>query len=322
MKSKVEKIIVDSILLGATDIHIEPNDDLLKIKVRKDSDLFEFCLIPKDEQPAIISVVKILFNLDIAESRLPQDGRATFEVSNKIYDLRCSTLPTICGEKIALRILAREFSFNGLDDIGFSPESLLAFRKMTRKNSGIILITGPTGSGKTTTLYAALKELDHKEKNIITVEDPVEYKLPGISQVQVNTKSGLTFPKILRSVLRHDPDVILIGEIRDVETASIAMQAALTGHLVFATLHTKDAESAVIRLIELGVEKYLIKDSIIGVVAQRLIKTKTSGRKAIFEIMEGHIPNASMKKLKDSAMQLIYSGEANEKDVRRVIDFE
>ena len=288
MKDSLDLIICDAIEKNSSDIHIEPREEFVKIRFRIDGMLFDQNQFQKNVQAQIVSSIKIMSDLDISESRIPQDGSCKFYHNKKNYDLRISSLPTIYGEKIVIRILERQKVELELTDLGFDAENLKSYKKMISQESGMILVTGPTGSGKTTTLYSTLKELNHKENSIVTIEDPVEYKLPGVTQVQVNYKAGLTFPKVLRAVLRQDPDIILIGEIRDIETARIAVQAALTGHLIFATLHAKSARSAATRLVELGIEDYLVKDVLIGVVSQRLVRIMPKGRKAVFEIIEGY----------------------------------
>lgn len=320
MKDSLLQIISNAIELKASDIHIEPREEFIRIRFRIDGILFEQDPMPKNTQSSIISTIKVLVDLDVAENRLPQDGRQSIKHKKKLYDLRVSTIATIHGEKVVIRILERNMVQIGLNDIGFRDCDLAIYRNMIAKRCGMILITGPTGSGKTTTLYATLKDLNHKENNIVTVEDPVEYKLPGINQVQINEKSGLTFPKILRAVLRQDPDIILIGEIRDLETARIAVQAALTGHLVLSTLHTKDAKGAATRLIELGIEDYLIRDVLLGTIAQRLIRIKPSGRRAIFELMQGYEPQENMRTLKDEARRLLGDGITTKEEISRVLD--
>ncbi|MCX5679065.1 MAG: ATPase, T2SS/T4P/T4SS family [Candidatus Omnitrophica bacterium] len=256
----VNLIIMKAIKEGASDIHIEPEESELKIRIRVDGILREIDSPPKHLQSAIISRIKIMANLDIAERRLPQDGRFTIKI------------PTIYGENVVLRLLDSTSALLGLDQLGFSKMMLPAYDKLITRPHGIILVTGPTGSGKTTTLYASLSKINTVEKNIVTVEDPVEYKLPGIRQIQVETKIQFTFANGLRSILRQDPDIIMVGEIRDFETAEIAIQAALTGHLVFSTLHTNDAPGAVTRLIDMGLEPFLASSSLIGVLAQRLVR--------------------------------------------------
>lgn len=257
----------------ASDIHIEPYEKELEVRMRVDGMLHKVLSPPKIIQDALISRVKILANLDIAEKRLPQDGRIRLLIGGQDIDLRVSIIPTIFGERAVLRLLNRRQGLMGLSEMGIDEEDRLLFESLLERTSGIILVTGPTGSGKTTTLYAALMRVYAEEKNIITIEDPVEYQLKGIGQIQVNPKIGLTFAHGLRSVLRQDPDVIMVGEIRDFETAEIAIQASLTGHLVLSTLHTIDSASAVVRLVDMGVEPYLVASSLCAVVAQRLVRT-------------------------------------------------
>jgi len=268
----VNSIIQEGIRSGASDIHIEPGEDIVKIRYRIDGVLHETMKYPKNLHSAVVARIKIISNMDITVKRLPQDGRKKFEFDGKEVDLRISTLPTVHGEKVAVRILDRDKYFMKLENLGFSPESLLEYRRIINYPYGMILVSGPTGSGKTTTIYSTLYELDIKGKNIVTIEDPVEYMLEGINQVQVQPKIGLTFAEGLRSILRQDPNIIMVGEIRDSETADIAIRAALTGHLVLSTIHTNDSASAITRLIEMGVEPFLIASSVIGVVAQRLVR--------------------------------------------------
>jgi type IV pilus assembly protein PilB len=314
----LDAIIEEGIKSRASDIHIEPREDYVRIRYRIDGLLKEAEPVHKSLQSALISRVKIMVNLDIAESRLPQDGRINF----KDFDMRVSTIPTIHGEKIVMRILERRRVLLRLDELGMRASDLLIYRRMIAKKNGIIMVTGPTGSGKTTTLYATLKELNCKENNIVTIEDPVEYQLPGINQIQVNNKTGLNFPRVLRSILRQDPDIIMVGEIRDIETARIAIQAALTGHLVLATLHTRDAPSTITRLCEMGIEPYLVKDCVIGAVAQRLVRIKPQGRIAVFEIMFGTEPQSDMKSLKEKALELVKQGITTSEEAERVISFD
>ena len=268
----VNLIIMQAIKEGASDIHIEPEEDELKIRVRVDGMLHEISSPPKHLQSALISRIKIMAVLDIAERRIPQDGRFTIKMEGRQIDVRASCIPTIYGENVVLRLLDSSSTVLGLEQLGFSKEVLEKYDKLIRRPHGIILVTGPTGSGKTTALYASLAKINTVEKNIITVEDPVEYKLAGIRQVQVNAKVDLTFANGLRSILRQDPNIIMVGEIRDFETAEIAIQAALTGHLVFSTLHTNDAPGAITRLIDMRTEPFLASSSIIGVLAQRLVR--------------------------------------------------
>lgn len=255
----------------ASDIHIEPEEKDVRIRYRVDGVLHEVISLPPLMLSPIVSRIKVLSSMNIAESRVPQDGRFRME-KDKVVDFRVSTFPSVYGEKVVLRILDKSVMLRSLSDIGFSPDNLTRFRKIIHKPHGVVLVTGPTGSGKTTTLYSVLAEINSKELNIMTVEDPIEYELAGITQAQVNTKAGLTFAAALRSILRQDPDVILIGEIRDQETAEIAVQAAMTGHLVLATLHTNDAVGALTRLTDIGVEPFLISSSVEAVLAQRLVR--------------------------------------------------
>lgn len=268
----VNYLIFDAIKQGASDIHIEPKEKELKIRYRIDGVLFESMNPPHAMQAAIISRLKIMANLDIAERRLPQDGRIRAMVHGRKVDLRVSTLPTAYGEKVVMRILDNKSINVSLDDLGFSENALTIWKKQIDQPHGILLVTGPTGSGKTTTLYSSLRCMDAATMNISTVEDPVEYHLGSATQVQVHDKIGMTFSAALRSLLRQDPDVVMLGEIRDSETANIAVQAALTGHLVLSTLHTNDAPSSVTRLINIGVEPYLISAALNAVLAQRLVR--------------------------------------------------
>jgi type IV pilus assembly protein PilB len=268
----VNYVIFDAIRQGASDIHIEPKEKALKIRYRIDGILAEAMNPPYQMHPAIVSRLKIMANLDIAERRLPQDGRIRAVMQGRKIDLRMSTLPTACGEKVVLRILDNRSINVSLDDLGFSENHLTIWKKQIDQPHGILLVTGPTGSGKTTTLYASLRCLDGNKLNISTVEDPIEYQLGQANQVQVHEKIGMTFSAALRSLLRQDPDVVLLGEIRDPETARIAVQASLTGHLVLSTLHTNDAPSSITRLINIGVEPYLISAAVNAILAQRLVR--------------------------------------------------
>jgi general secretion pathway protein E len=268
----VNLLITRAIELRASDIHLEPFEGDFKVRYRVDGVLHVEEAPPKRLQAAVISRIKIMAKLNIAERRLPQDGRIKLRVLGKEIDFRVSTLPTMFGESVVLRILDRETVVLDLEKLGFPDYDLTKFRDLINRPYGIILVTGPTGSGKTTTLYAGLSEINSPEKKIITVEDPIEYQLGGVNQVQVKSGIGLSFANILRSILRQDPDIIMIGEIRDAETAEIAIHSALTGHLVFSTLHTNDAAGAVTRLLEMGMENYLISSSLIGIMAQRLVR--------------------------------------------------
>jgi general secretion pathway protein E len=265
-------ILTEAIQQGASDVHFEPEEDGLRVRYRIDG-VLQIRHSPAPEyQGQLLTRIKVMAKLDIAERRLPQDGRIKLRMGGKEIDLRVSTVPVVHGERIVLRILSRGNVMLGLDQVGMSPTLLESFRKLVELPEGIILVTGPTGSGKTTTLYSALSERQDEETNIMTIEDPVEYKLKGIAQIQVKPKIQLTFAAGLRTILRQDPDVVMVGEIRDVETAEIAIQASLTGHLVFSTLHTNDAPSAVTRLVDMGIEPYLICTSVVGILAQRLLR--------------------------------------------------
>jgi type IV pilus assembly protein PilB len=268
----VDLILMQAIKDRASDIHIEPFKNKINIRYRIDGVLYEIPPPAKHLLPALVSRVKILANLDIAERRLPQDGAFFVRVEKKDIDIRVSTIPTIYGEKVVMRILDKSSTPLDLGELGFEAQELEKFRKAIFSPHGLILVTGPTGSGKTTTLYAALNEIKSPHKNISTVEDPVEYKLEGINQVQIKPRIGLTFAATLRSFLRQDPDIIMVGEVRDLETAQICIRASLTGHLVLSTLHTNDAPSAISRLIDIGIEPYLISSSLILVAAQRLVR--------------------------------------------------
>jgi type IV pilus assembly protein PilB len=269
----LDLVMIQAIRDRASDIHFEPDEKALRVRFRIDGFLYESLALPKPIHPALTSRIKILAEMDIAETRLPQDGNFNVKMEKRGFEIRVSTFPTIYGENVVLRILDQTSPLFKLEELGFSEDTLDHFKQLIRKSSGIILVTGPTGSGKTTTLYALLNMINSKEKNIITIEDPVEYRLAFIRQTQINPKAGINFATGLRSILRQDPDIIMIGEIRDLETSEIAMQAALTGHLVLSTLHTNDAPEAISRLVDIGVEPYLISSTVIGVLAQRLIRT-------------------------------------------------
>jgi general secretion pathway protein E/type IV pilus assembly protein PilB len=270
----VNQVLKDAIELRASDIHLEPFEDEFRIRYRIDGELQEVPVPPqlKQFQPAIVSRVKILSHLNIAEKRLPQDGRIKVRIDDAEVDIRVSVIPMLHGEAVVMRLLRQNAKLRGLMDIGMDTRELEHFQHVLSLPHGIILVTGPTGSGKTSTLYTALSEINDEVRKIITVEDPVEYQMKGVNQIQVNEKSGLTFARGLRAILRHDPDVVLIGEIRDAETAQIAVQASLTGHLVFSTLHTNDAPGALTRLVDMGVEPYLVASSLEAVLAQRLVR--------------------------------------------------
>jgi type II secretion system protein E len=270
----VNQVLKDAIELRASDIHLEPFEDEMRIRYRIDG-VLQDVPVPaqiKRFQPAIVSRVKILSHLNIAEKRLPQDGRIKVRIENGEVDIRVSVIPMLHGEAVVLRLLRQNATLLGMGELGMAPREQDGFRRVLQMPHGIILVTGPTGSGKTSTLYTALNEINDSDRKIITIEDPVEYQLRGVNQIQVSEKAGLTFARGLRSILRHDPDVILVGEIRDHETAQIAVQASLTGHLVFSTLHTNDAPGALTRLVDMGVEPYLVASSLEAVLAQRLVR--------------------------------------------------
>jgi len=269
----VNIILSRAIEQGASDVHIEPFDKRVVVRYRIDGVLKEVETLPKGVLPAVISRLKIMSKLNIAERRLPQDGRIKLNIAGKKVDLRVATLPTLFGEGVVMRILDQGNINLDLSNLGFPPGILPAFERLITSSHGMILVTGPTGSGKTTTLYAALQKINTPEAKIITIEDPIEYVLPGVNQIQINPQAGLTFASGLRSIVRQDPDIILVGEIRDFETAEVAIQAALTGHLVFSTLHTNDATSAITRLLDMGIKDYLVASSVIGILAQRLVRT-------------------------------------------------
>ena len=329
---------------GASDIHIEPYERHSSVRFRVDGDLREVVQPNRALHAALISRLKIMADLDIAEKRLPQDGRISLRLGTRAIDVRVSTLPSAHGERAVLRLLDKSESKLSLEAVGMQGDTLHRFEGLIGQPHGIILVTGPTGSGKTTTLYAALGRLDATRNNIMTVEDPIEYELPGVGQTQVNSKIDLTFAKALRAILRQDPDIIMIGEIRDFETAQIAIQASLTGHLVLATLHTNDASSAVTRLIDMGVEPFLLSSSLLGVLAQRLVRkidtTEPSGyrgRTGIFEMLvvddtiraqihrqasEAEIRDtalaAGMRLMRDDGERLVREGITTPEEVLRV----
>jgi len=268
----VNLVLSQAVRDHASDIHVEPFQDHVKIRQRVDGILYDLFAPPKHVQNKLISRIKIMAKMDIAEKRLPQDGRIEIKIGDRNVDIRVSTLPTAFGERVVMRLLDKSSVLLSLEELGMSARDMANFRQLIQAPHGIILVTGPTGSGKTTTLYSALTLLNTPERNIITVEDPIEYQIEGINQMQVNPKIDLTFASALRTIVRQDPDIILVGEIRDLETAEIAIQAALTGHLVFSTLHTNDAASAVTRLIDMGVEPFLVSSSVNAILAQRLVR--------------------------------------------------
>ena len=268
----VNLILFEAVKTNASDVHVQPHEDRLMVRLRIDGVLYDAYTLPKNLQEEIISRIKVMGRMNIAEKRLAQDGRATAQIGDRAIDLRIATLPTSYGERVVIRLLDKSARLYDLTELGMDPGTLAIFERLITIEHGLILVTGPTGSGKSTTLYSALNRINGKEKNILTLEDPIEYQLEGISQTQVSDKKGMTFASGLRRVLRQDPDIIMVGEIRDLETATMAIQSSLTGHLVFSTLHTNDAASAVTRLLDLGIEPYLVASSLVGVLAQRLVR--------------------------------------------------
>jgi type IV pilus assembly protein PilB len=268
----VNSIFEQAVKAKASDIHIEPTESNVRVRMRIDGQLLSALTIPKKAQSAVLTRIKIIGGMDIAEKRLPQDGRYRLIVGGNDIDVRISSLPTVHGEKIVMRLLDKQNFLISKERLGFSKENIRKFNALLNNPHGIILITGPTGSGKSTTLYAMLGDLNDKTQNIITVEDPVEYTMPGINQVQVNSKAGLTFSAGLRSILRQDPDIIMVGEMRDQETVSIGIRAAITGHLVLSTIHTNDAPGTISRLVDMGIPSYMLAASLVGILSQRLVK--------------------------------------------------
>ncbi|MBD3231944.1 type II secretion system protein GspE [Candidatus Dependentiae bacterium] len=304
----VDSLLYKALDMSASDIHLEQNEDSMRVRYRIDGILYDQNSVDFDHRLPVLSRLKILASLDIAQKRIPQDGKIRIKVTNKkdknlcdFLDLRISTFPSIHGEKMVIRILDQSRECLKLDLLGFNKKDLSVLKELISRPHGFFLVTGPTGSGKTTTLYAILSYLNNTERNIITMEDPVEYDLAGITQSQINTKSGFTFQKGLRSILRQDPDIIMVGEIRDRQTAQIAIEAALTGHLVFSTLHTNDAASAITRLIEMGVEPFLISASLMGVLAQRLVRKLCQNCK-----QEADFDKAAYKNLNDCDIKKSY----------------
>ncbi len=280
----LNSLLSESVRSGASDIHLEPFEDCVKARVRIDGVLTELASLSPKLAPYLVSRIKVMARLDIAEKRTPQDGRLSLTLGGKAYDVRVSTLPIRFGERVVMRLLDTDSAKIKLAALGIEAKTLTRFQAALAEPNGIILVTGPTGSGKTTTLYASLSLLNDQTRNIMTVEDPVEYALPGISQTQVNTKVGMTFAGGLRSILRQDPDIVMVGEIRDMETAEMAVQASLTGHLVLSTLHTNSAVSAVTRLVDMGVERYLLASSVKAILAQRLVRKLCSNCKTEIEL--------------------------------------
>jgi len=285
----INTVLFQALKQRASDVHIQPYEKHVQVRYRIDGVLYDVMRIPKPVQEAVISRIKVMGRMDIAERRLPQDGQTSFVAGGREVDVRISTIPSYHGERVVLRLQDKSTGLYDLRKIGLLEDDYTAISRLIRMAHGIILVTGPTGSGKTTTLYACLKEINSPEKNIITVEDPIEYQLEGISQVQVSNKKGMTFAAGLRSIVRQDPDIIMVGEIRDLETASIAIQSALTGHLVFSTLHTNDAPGAVSRLIDLGVEPFLVNSSLLAVVAQRLVRRVCKACRKPYEPTESEL---------------------------------
>ncbi|GIG29136.1 GspE/PulE family protein [Cellulomonas marina] len=302
----VNLLVTQAITDRASDIHIEPTEHDLRVRYRIDGVLHETQRSPKSIQGGVVSRVKIMADIDIAEKRRPQDGRMSVTHQGRTIDLRVATLPTVWGEKIVLRILDNSTASLDLRELSFLDDNLRTYRSAYTKPYGMILVTGPTGSGKSTTLYATLNAVSRPEVNVITVEDPVEYRLPGISQVQVNPKAGLTFAGALRSILRSDPDIVLLGEIRDHETAQIAVEAALTGHMVLSTLHTNDAPSAVVRLTEMGIEPFLVGSALDAVVAQRLARRLCERCKVPYEPTEAELDGARFPWLPGEPVPLLH----------------
>lgn len=306
----INALLTEAIKMNASDIHLEPFENQMRVRFRVDGMLREILKPPGNLAPLVISRIKVMSKLDIAEKRLPQDGRISLRVAGRSVDVRVSTLPSGHGERVVLRLLDKQAGRLDLQQLGMAKKSGGDFDQLLHKPHGIILVTGPTGSGKTTTLYAGLTRLNSKERNILTVEDPIEYYLDGIGQTQVNTKVDMTFARGLRSILRQDPDVVMIGEIRDLETASIAVQASLTGHLVLSTLHTNSAIGAVTRLRDMGVEPFLLASSLVGVLAQRLVRKLCPDCKKPHLISDTEYEWMNMT---DKSKQTIYQAEGCEK---------
>ena len=279
----LNSLLSESVKSSASDIHLEPYEDRVTARLRIDGVLTELATFSPKLAPYIVSRIKVMARLDIADKRTPQDGRLSLNLGEKVYDVRVSTLPTRFGERVVMRLLDTDKAFIELSDLGIDSEAFARFETLLKEPNGIILVTGPTGSGKTTTLYASLALLNDQTRNIMTVEDPVEYAVPGISQTQVNSKVGMTFANGLRSILRQDPDVVMVGEVWDIETAEMAVQASLTGHLVLSTVHTNSAISAITRLLDMGIERYLLSSSIKGILAQRLVRKLCNNCKSEIE---------------------------------------
>ena len=300
----VNTLLFQAVKMRASDVHIQPYEDRFVVRYRIDGVLHDVMTPPKKIQEAVISRVKVMGDMDIAERRFPQDGRTTVKVSDREIDLRISSIPTSHGERVVMRLLDKSTGLLDIAQIGLTPQDIGLVENLITFPHGILFVTGPTGSGKTTTLYAALARINTTDKNIITIEDPIEYQLAGVSQMEVNEKKGLTFAEGLRSVLRQDPDVLMVGEVRDFDTATTAIQSSLTGHLVFSTLHTNDAPSATTRMLDIGVEPYLVSSSVIAVMAQRLVRLICPKCKEPYPAEEGHIKpiGLSMADLTDGTL--------------------
>lgn len=331
--SLLNDIFEKAALLNASDIHLEPTGNGVRVRYRVDGILRDSILIHRSMQPQISSRIKVMADLDISETRVPQDGRAGVKVGNQEFDIRTSVIPTLHGEKIVLRLFNRKKTTIPLSDLGLTGKDLDVFVSGLADPHGLMIVCGPTGCGKTTTLYSSLEHINNDSINIMTIEDPIEYQLPGTNQIQVNSRTGLTFAKGLRGILRQDPDVIMVGEIRDSETAMIAVQAAMTGHLVLTTLHTNDAQGAVKRLSNIGVENYLIEETLKCVISQRLVRKLCgackgsgcklcgsigyNGRIGLFELYK---PGQMFeKRMKDNALGLIEKGITSKEEVIRNI---
>ncbi len=309
----VNTILFQALKMRASDVHFQSYPDRLQVRFRIDGILYDMDPIPRRVQDAVVSRVKVMGKMDIAERRLPQDGRATIRIGDGEVDVRISSIPTTNGERIVMRLLDKTAKLYHLHEIGLSEDNQVILRDALTFNHGIVLVTGPTGSGKTTTLYAGMSELDTTSKNVLTIEDPVEYSLAGISQVQVNTKKGLTFASGLRSFLRQDPDVMMVGEIRDLETAEVAIRAALTGHLVFSTVHTNDAPSTITRMVDQGVEPFLVASSLVLVIAQRLVRTICPHCKVASAVTDEDAAKLRKVGIEEAAMEgQVYSGRGCE----------
>ena len=295
----VNTIVLQAVQEGASDIHLSPEDSRLRVRFRTDGMLHDVPSPAKSYHSGIVARIKVLSDMDISESRKPQDGRFRLRVDGRLVDIRVSIIPTVRGENVVMRVLDCESILRDLPELGMADDAVQSFRRVIRRPHGIVLVTGPTGSGKTVSLYAALRGIKSKEKHIITVEDPVEFWLDSIRQIQVNPRAGLTFSSGLRAILRHDPDVIMVGEVRDKETAETAVHAALTGHLVLSTLHTNDAPGAVTRLVDMGIEPFLVSASLAGVMAQRLVRTVCNRCKEAYDPPLGLVQEAGLAERRD-----------------------